>query len=1024
MSSTWADDQIGKVFSGKISRWFAKRKFGFVATEDGLEAFLGKHEWSELADPAIDIDVQFTLDRNNKGWIATKCTRFSVLSSASSHQKAKSSKPNGKEYEKAMPGAADTKRYGSLAPKALGDDLFDISKLSVSKDSLQFYRSMIAWGSATSYMSSCKEIAVIYPIEMVDYCRKLADEMFEGFFHCEEAITTAKNNWNVVAHSSFTLGDVLNLLREGRPESKEERNYRVCFEECIKHNPEMHAYAKAAWLLYHAARSRAISPDSQLNSYIITNWFLLHIEKLPFPLAFNFDELSYEDDDALRSAIGSDSEVSLARWIAQMMANQWVAFDQTVQEGIQEVLSSLQGFSATQERTRSTSEMDGKENEAAAAAANTSLSSEEDRNHEIIVAHRRNQRADVCFICMDDHIRPTISMLCCGQPCHIKCMEKWYLSKPNLQGCEKCPQCTQDIPEPQHNTNGGNAGSHDQASGRPSAYTSVAAATMDAAFRRQLNVMASEAVRGEDIIDGQRPHTSRAALHPWLPPQRHSSRLSTSRRSVPVLQSAVSPPPPPYHYYQPYYLASEIYSSDTPYGGYRVAYVGSQQSTRHDSPSNPNRSNGMHAAPPGPAAPAPPGISDVNTPLYYHYATPITGYFQSPPEVQPPYANLSSSRSHSQSARQHPVPPPPAQAQGQPTFGHYPFVPVVSTSGAASSAMALNSTAAYADMLSRSRALAEASLSSMNAVGPTVSTSGLETPAARTAPAATATATAATTATDSANQATLPTLSHTRALRRSGPASNSNVNTVTTTTTIIPRTSRAEELLGPVLRAEPAPPLPSSAGEEEDALLCTHCNSQLRAVECTNFLCGRCCHRSGALNCLRHHHASFTVSGALVLQSSTTNHDEDDADAADVGQRDRDGSEEEEEEDIYDLRRDAATTQLLNMLPSSNTNRDNSGSNADHPPSNTSHVDGLRAESSPAPELTSPSDASSTSPPTADSTMPSRNSLMSTLPLDPSEGMRCVACQALRHPGCANRSCQRCCQSLDLFLRISCSCHR
>ena len=40
--------------------------------------------------------------------------------------------------------------------------------------------------------------------------------------------------------------------------------------------------------------------------------------------------------------------------------------------------------------------------------------------------HRKEQqKSGVCFICYEDSIRPSITMMCCGQPAHINCINKW-----------------------------------------------------------------------------------------------------------------------------------------------------------------------------------------------------------------------------------------------------------------------------------------------------------------------------------------------------------------------------------------------------------------------------------------------------------------------------------------------------------------------------------------------------------------------------------------------------------------------
>jgi hypothetical protein len=126
--------------------------------------------------------------------------------------------------------------------------------------------------------------------------------------------------------------------------------------------------------------------------------------------------------------------------------------------------------------------------------------------------------------------------------------------------------------------------------------------------------------------------------------------------------------------------------------------------------------------------------------------------------------------------------------------------------------------------------------------------------------------------------------------------------------TVIPMNARSEELLRP-LRSGDAPAIQPSLHSVPQSPLCQHCGVALRAIECTNFHCGRCCQRVGALNCLRHHVTQVTPAGALVLT--------DDAPVTPPGEvrsvdENADESNDESAEDIYDLRPDP---ELASMAP-------------------------------------------------------------------------------------------------------------
>mmetsp|Transcript_23927 Transcript_23927/g.18258 ORF Transcript_23927/g.18258 Transcript_23927/m.18258 type:complete len:261 (+) Transcript_23927:3-785(+) len=149
----------------------------------------------------------------------------------------------------------------------------------------------------------------------------------------------------------------------------------------------------------------------------------------------------------------------------------------------------------------------------------------------------------------------------------------------------------------------------------------------------------------------------------------------------------------------------------------------------------------------------------------------------------------------------------------------------------------------------------------------------------------------------------------------SNPPSQNLSGVSTSTSMIIPLNARSEQLLAP-LRFGEAPSIQPSIHATPQSPLCQNCNSALRAVECTNFHCGRCCQRVGALNCLRHNRTQITASGALIIQdiSSDRDHDSSDENGLNANQPTN-----EDEEDIYDLRPDPQLPEFVNTRAQNQT---------------------------------------------------------------------------------------------------------
>eukprot|EP01033_Poteriospumella_lacustris_P003495 gene3495-2582_t len=616
--------------------------------------------------------------------------------------------------------------------------------------------------------------------------------------------------------------------------------------------------------------------------------------------------MSEEVNDQLREALTSDDEIILAQWISKELARQWVEYDSLVQQSLAEnsVLRS-ESVGTLKAAAFAPPETANEEQQETAAAEeevnNTSTSTvsardEEERAHEIVVNHRRTQRADQCFICMDDNIRPTISLLCCGQPCHIKCMEKWYASKPNLVGREKCPQCTQEIPEPMLATAAA------PPSGPPSAHAGHPAVpghhhTHPHMAPAVMYPMAAHRVPESDwalheLLQAQSRSRSaaRAAAASAGSMNHPGSTSSGSHRAVvshihgqPVVipQSTSSGIPGSMYFLPPgyqSYAASGSSSSSNP-NGYPPATSGtssgSSRNQRFRTVMVPmseyyTPAVGHHQYNSGHPAPAPMSVAGPGpSPVYYssssHHSTNTAAgssrnasgaplgsyplYVPAAPYAYPPPWSVAALN-------------PPSPPRSPPNADDMFFNPSASTMAAPAPAVmpAPSATASRSNLPSLRQQL----LSTHTRPAAPTSSSPIEDrhmltqfddligQSHRVSPPASRPARAAPVAV----AAPAPDAELTTPSAQPEPRSN-NV-------TVIPMNARSEELLRP-LRSGDAPAIQPSLHSVPQSPLCQHCGVALRAIECTNFHCGRCCQRVGALNCLRHHVTQVTPAGALVL---------------------------------------------------------------------------------------------------------------------------------------------------------------
>lgn len=1066
--SVFSDNDLDRVFHGVVSKWFPGRHFGFIVSDNGQEVFLGKHEWPESSDPKINTTVDFCLGRNGKGWAALKCiinmapSQENIIFDSSKAEKKKkaseksvSSKLQSKlqslkknvkketqfEGQKAVSSLEELDRFGQLAPKARGTSFFNPQELNTIVQALEFYRAMDSWSHASINVMACRELSVVFVSVMEDFNTHIKEKMFSGLSVSEAASSRAKELWRIISSQPRTFSVVLGMLSEAENThlTQEDELLTLCFETCIQHHTEMNWIGRAAWILLHSSRSHSVCQDNFLNAFILVNWYLMQIVRVPFPVAFNFDSMSEETNEQLREALTGDDEVMLAIWISKEMSAQWMNYDNLVQHCIAEN-STMYSYppgnigalkaGAQEDRDKE------KEDESAvnqSAPSSSSAREDEDRIHDIIVNHRRSLRADHCFICMDDNIRPTMTLLCCGQPCHIKCMEKWYASKPNFIGREKCPQCTQEIPEPvfaatntSSNSNPhipipnevlqlrgppvGAAGHHHHHHHNHHPAHSMHQHPIPVPSRPSNNNNPAGRVDYmsewllQDLIQPQaRPRTSRSSYqHGPLGSSRRVTLLpppplvpsSAAANSSYLLSPAAVAPPSNQQVYQYTYavtgvptgnatpalptppLMMDTHTHTIPHSAYGA--MGTQMHPRLRSMSMPTVEMLLQPSAAVAASSStemaggrnthnnvtqglPSGL-DMQTPNASRYfdrvmhpypffptaasAAPALAPAPPIPPVNGSQLSAAAPAFHSQ-LHIHPVPSftTTTRSRFQPN-GHYAQAeaaslpqPIEPSNNPLSSAtrerpLRLFSTPSRNQTMSNSNNSSNSNSNSNHHNGSNVENSGhdnsnftmtefdqvfashLPTQSVVISPPSTSTSTSTST---SANLSHItddhvgrgPTLNLMSANSIGGSAAASNV-------TVIPLNPRTEELFRQFRSGDPAPAIQPSLHNLPQSPLCQHCGVALRAVECTNFHCGRCCQRVGALNCLRHHRTRVTASGVIVLE----NPDVEDARPLNgsviASDDDRNGEDvTENEEDIYDLRPDPELLALPSRVPTS-----------------------------------------------------------------------------------------------------------
>ncbi|RZK47598.1 MAG: hypothetical protein EOO94_00195 [Pedobacter sp.] len=215
---------------------------------------------------------------------------------------------------------------------------------------------------------------------------------------------------------------------------------------------ELSWHMKAGWMLRHTWNHEAICSDNMImNSFLLMNYCLV-LHGLPFPLSFDFDNIDMPQS-LFSLGLKMDDETELADWILAVTYWHWVKFDEMHTEKLLEETNQLVAIGKGKVSSVAGKSIQQQKVECEAAAVKRKKEDEELRDKAIAQYRESLKRESFCFICMDDTVRPTVALLCCGQACHVNCVSRWHKTQSNQQrgssqGEEKCPNCRQDCPEP------------------------------------------------------------------------------------------------------------------------------------------------------------------------------------------------------------------------------------------------------------------------------------------------------------------------------------------------------------------------------------------------------------------------------------------------------------------------------------------------------------------------------------------------------------------------------------------------
>lgn len=354
-------------------------------------------------------------------------------------------------------------------------------------DSLQFYRAMVKRSmTAVEDLSTSKNMGLIYQTEMERHVQDIDDNIFASFPAPEQRLIEARRDWKAILTlqnqreenrikgysddtKRITIGDlkVLNgfkqeILKEemtlarlrtlspsSEPLPKSVAGILDVYNRFIAIDSTMPWYWKAGWMFFQIYRQRLLVKEDILNACILSNWVLIQ-HGLPFCVDYDYTLISREEDRTQREALSAETEGPYSQWILNIIANQFTDFECCCEELVQLSLRSLDDKSTGHILSSATTTTAAKSSSGTStkAPAATSVPSEA-ALEQALISHRRHlKNNETCFICYDDSVKCTVSLLCCGQATHTKCIEKWYRSSNIRQGNEVCPKCRQNNPEP------------------------------------------------------------------------------------------------------------------------------------------------------------------------------------------------------------------------------------------------------------------------------------------------------------------------------------------------------------------------------------------------------------------------------------------------------------------------------------------------------------------------------------------------------------------------------------------------
>ena len=201
------------------------------------------------------------------------------------------------------------------------------------------------------------------------------------------------------------------------------------FNENILIRMGLSFFSKATWLMIRYfiiinqfslkdKYTKEISHESNVILVVFVMHWVLKLTKFPFQLYITDENYEYLLTlfSSITSETFSDVEKRLLKLIVQIAASHWKDFETQCDRVLKVNLTTLStSLSASLSNSNIGDEI-------------TPLSNKQQTEVEkAATTHRKEQKSTgVCFVCYDDSTKPTIALLCCGQPAHIFCINRWY----------------------------------------------------------------------------------------------------------------------------------------------------------------------------------------------------------------------------------------------------------------------------------------------------------------------------------------------------------------------------------------------------------------------------------------------------------------------------------------------------------------------------------------------------------------------------------------------------------------------